>query len=738
MATILKCKMCGGDIEVNENMTIGVCEYCGSTMTIPRIDTDRKARLFNHANAYRQNNEFDKAYEAYSAIIKEDEQEAEAYWGQILSEYGVEYVVDPKTHKRVPTCHRTRFQPIKTTTNYQMACKYADAEQQFLYRDEAEVLDKIQKKILALSEKEDPYDVFICYKETDEQGERTADSVLAQTIYDALSEKGIRVFFSRVSLEDKLGQNYEPFIFSALNSAKVMLLVTTSAEYCNAVWVKNEWARFLNFMDDDSGKTIIPVYQDMSPYELPDELVKFQAQNMAKVGAIQDLVHGVQRLLGVDSRAAKLSDNAVQQLIEKNVAKQQKSTVTKSVLITMIAMVCTILLLVGGRFVYQSYLQPYFVTLGTYREAKLEFKAGNYAIAASKFSSVSDFKDSAEMRMESMYQIGLSEFNSSNYDGAISTFAQIVNYRDSGILRQKALYSECLKQIESGNLTRANILFNQLDDTQRSDEIEQLMADLKIKIKYRNATELLTQEPDSMGAANLLLETLDYKDSRELVYSIAVAVATKKLSSPSDHLDAANLFWELGDYKDSKEQYLEQAYNYAKRNVAMTNITTALPLLVTLSDNNYKDSDILLNDSLAFLYKQAQQQYKSGKLNKALEYFIILSEYNYSDSKDQCAKISSEIQIRDEAHEQFKKSLIGTWESASGKIIKIDENYMIFRNNTDVRCEIIFSVSSFSTFRFAGPNGLYYDASVQDNVLTIVYKSSWVRGEFEGEYRKVN
>ena len=112
MATILKCKMCGGDIEVSHDMAIGTCMFCGSTMTLPRIDSEKKARLFNRANQYRLNNEFDKAYDAYRAIVDEDEQEAEAYWGLVLCKYGIEYVDDPKTGKKVPTCHRTSYDSI--------------------------------------------------------------------------------------------------------------------------------------------------------------------------------------------------------------------------------------------------------------------------------------------------------------------------------------------------------------------------------------------------------------------------------------------------------------------------------------------------------------------------------------------------------------------------------------------------------------------------------------------------
>ena len=145
--------MCGGDIEVSKDMSIGTCLYCGSTMTLPRIDNDKKVRLFNRANQYRLNNEFDKAYDAYKAIAEEDEQEAEAYWGMLLSEYGVEYVEDPVTKKRIPTCHRTLVKSIKTATDFELACKYADVENRLMYQDEADVIEEIQKKILSISSK---------------------------------------------------------------------------------------------------------------------------------------------------------------------------------------------------------------------------------------------------------------------------------------------------------------------------------------------------------------------------------------------------------------------------------------------------------------------------------------------------------------------------------------------------------------------------------------------------------
>lgn len=110
------------------------------------------------------------------------------------------------------------------------------------------------------------------------------DSVLAQDIYQALTEKGYRTFFARITLEDVLGREYEPYIFAALNSAKVMLCVGTDYEYFNAVWVRNEWSRFLKMMEKDKAKHLIPCYKGIDAYDIPKEFNKLQAQDLGKVG----------------------------------------------------------------------------------------------------------------------------------------------------------------------------------------------------------------------------------------------------------------------------------------------------------------------------------------------------------------------------------------------------------------------------------------------------------------------
>ena len=77
---IIKCKMCGGDMNLAADKTYGICEYCGSTMTLPKIDDEQRAAAFNRGNHFRRIGEFDKALAVYEQIVREDNQDAEAHW----------------------------------------------------------------------------------------------------------------------------------------------------------------------------------------------------------------------------------------------------------------------------------------------------------------------------------------------------------------------------------------------------------------------------------------------------------------------------------------------------------------------------------------------------------------------------------------------------------------------------------------------------------------------------------
>ncbi len=305
---VYKCKMCGGDIAFKPGASYGRCEYCDSVCTLPKTGDETRLNRYNRADHLRRTSEFDKAIAAYEKIIEDNGSDAEAHWGLVLSKFGIEYVPDPVSGRRVPTCHRASIESILADEDYLAALDNApDEHSRALYEAQANEIAAIQKRILTISQNEKPYDVFICYKEADENGRRTVDSTLAQEIYYTLVNEGCKVFFSRISLEDKLGQEYEPYIFSALNSARVMLVVGTKPEYFNAVWVKNEWSRYLKLIKAElpaKKRVLIPCYRDMDPYELPDELGNLQSQDMSRIGFTQDIIRGVKKLLAGGGNAA--------------------------------------------------------------------------------------------------------------------------------------------------------------------------------------------------------------------------------------------------------------------------------------------------------------------------------------------------------------------------------------------------------------------------------------------------
>ena len=255
-------------------------------------------QLYARAEQFRRNSDFDKAVFAYDQLIQMDPENPEYYWGAVISRNGIEYVEDPVSHERVPTCHRVQYDSILADTDYQIVLSLSSGYDRDIYEKEAKRIAEIQKGILTISAQEKPYDVFICYKETTDGGTRTKDSTLAQDIYYRLTNIGCKVFFARITLEGKLGQQYEPYIFAALNSAKVMLVIGSKKEFFEAVWVRNEWSRFLALMKKDRTKLLIPCYSGMDPYDLPTELSMFQAQDMSKIGFLLDLIHGIKKVVG--------------------------------------------------------------------------------------------------------------------------------------------------------------------------------------------------------------------------------------------------------------------------------------------------------------------------------------------------------------------------------------------------------------------------------------------------------
>ena len=149
---VFKCKMCGAILDVNSTDSVITCNYCDTPQTLPKLDSDRRINLYDRANHFRRNNEFDKATNIYEQILNEDSTDAEAYWSIVLCRFGIEYVEEEVTHKRIPTVHRVQYTSIFDDDNYKSALQYADIHQRGIYESEARKINEIQKNILDISQ----------------------------------------------------------------------------------------------------------------------------------------------------------------------------------------------------------------------------------------------------------------------------------------------------------------------------------------------------------------------------------------------------------------------------------------------------------------------------------------------------------------------------------------------------------------------------------------------------------
>ena len=606
---VFKCKMCGGSLEVTEGTTVCECEYCGTKQTLPKSGDDATSRLFNRANHLRMKCEFDKAQEIYEKIVSTQTDDAEAYWGLVLCKFGIEYVEDPGTFRKIPTCHRTQLDSILADMDYQSALKYADPAQKELYEAEAKEIDRLQKNILDIVRKEKPFDVFICYKETDEDGKRTQDSVIANDIYYQLTQEGFKVFYAAITLEDKLGQEYEPYIFAALSSAKVMLAIGTKPEYFSAVWVRNEWSRFLKLMKQDRKKQLIPCYRDMDAYDMPEEFSHLQAQDMSKIGFINDLVRGIRKIIHVD-----VTDNQT----SKTVVVSQTSTNLENLLKRGYLSLENQKWEDANKFFEQildenveesrAYIGKFLAELHLTKEKGLEDyhglieKSENYRMII-RFGDSEKSKQITECVNRANYNYGVHRMKNARKDAdyieAEEIFHELGNYADS-----KEKEKECgILKLEYHNKCDYQYAVNS-------------MKKAKTDIDYRKAKALFQKIIDYSNSKEMMIKC----EQMAMEYCYQKAMKTMQYAeTENDYQSSAEEFKKILPYKDAKNQ-----------------VDVCLKLA---------------NDEK--LYQEAIQLYDEGQLGYALKNFEQIE--NYKDSISRAGICRTQIAEIERMREYLKK-----------------------------------------------------------------------------------
>lgn len=296
MTTQNICSICGANYEYLNGRWR--CPACGAYKA-EELSNEEVTLLYSANQKLRLSNFFE-AEEEYSDIIEKYPLNPNGYWGRLLAKCGIKYEEDFDGRK-IPTCYAASIESVIEDSDYLKAIELADAETRLYFKEQAEYIEKVCQEWLKRASKEKPYDVFICYKDSDlEKGiERTQDSIDAHEIYTHLLEQGYRVFFSRESLRDKVGEKYEPYIFNALSTAKVMLVYGSSADYIKSTWLKNEWHRFYKKVEagEKHHDALLVACSGFSPNELPKILSSRQCFDARRKTFFIDLDKSIKRII---------------------------------------------------------------------------------------------------------------------------------------------------------------------------------------------------------------------------------------------------------------------------------------------------------------------------------------------------------------------------------------------------------------------------------------------------------
>ena len=227
---------------------------------------------------------------------------------------------------------------------------------------------------IELNQPYNPCDVVLLCIEADEEGRRTKDSVIAQNIYDLLSNKGVSVYFERITASNLIEDELEVANYFGIYRAKVVVIIGTNKS--NFESIISESGR--NFQD----KTIIPVFSNMEAVDLPDSLIKYQATNYDSISGKTDLVNSIAEILGIEKSVD----------LEKAYKKTNKKK--RAIIATAIVLILSTIL---GAAYYVVFCTPMVLDSKKYEYAQQLLNDGSKIEALEAFKEIEDYQDSSNV-----------------------------------------------------------------------------------------------------------------------------------------------------------------------------------------------------------------------------------------------------------------------------------------------------------------------------------------------------
>lgn len=369
-------------------------------------------------------------------------------------------------------------------------------------------------------------EVYICYVESDLQGRRTKDSIIAEDLYIRLESQKIHTFYERRTTPDLIDEDLQAANYQAIYNAKIILIVGTSISHFESLTSK--------YKEYFGKKTVIPVYTDIRPGDLPSELNRVQALNLNLIGATTDLLNGILRLLGREN--------------EIELAKLQKQSRKKKKLLAIVlsAFIVICATAISLTFILKksstkSESSSELTSQKIYNKAQAMMDAGDYLGAADLLSDIKIYKNSANLYNE-IYN---------KYDGyyiseeeSYTLYLNVIEGQTAEFIFERSLDDKVFKIEETATLVNNVIHAKYIDNLSNEGEISIVLRNDKVEVnlvadkKTNNSFDdifvqfLLTKKTDRPMTKEVTKETI-LKWMTELTYVEDLKTAGYKL----DYID---------------------------------------------------------------------------------------------------------------------------------------------------------------------------------------------------------
>lgn len=378
-------------------------------------------------------------------------------------------------------------------------------------------------------------EVYIDYIESDKNGRRTKDSVIAQELFHILEDHKVNVFYKRISAEEYSGEEMQQVEEVAMKSAKLVLIVGTTSDSFKKLWEKDK--------DSLATHKVIPVYHDMEAEEIPKEINSIQALKYDRVGATRDLTNVVLRTLG---RQEEIEDD-FESLSNKSI-KTKKIIIIVLVIVAVLAVGVTTFVIIHNKNTEARQLEN---KKNMYSDAITHMDNGEYADAIGILSDLGDYNDSKTL-LKNCY----SKYSGYYLDKNNDMYFEFQYYDNNGSIKidgKSAEGKRCTIN-ETINFAGVNSEFNYTDSEGNHGNGKIVLTNSSVELNLNNTDLVSGIYIQNTNAQFKLDERQDQPISKDVNADLLKKIVSEKTTINDLKRDGYEISFlkKLSDYNDTR------------------------------------------------------------------------------------------------------------------------------------------------------------------------------------------